>query len=121
MAEEITNQQKAGVASAVPSAQQGVTSGARYGAERRERKPMVSWAALLQEAVTKPGYIHEAYSRFHSYSLGNQLLALYQCLERSISPGPLATFPKWKGCGPSRQKRAKGSDTMHADYLQEHE
>jgi hypothetical protein len=26
---------------------------------------MVSWAALLQEAVTKPGYIHEAYSRFH--------------------------------------------------------
>ena len=73
------------------AAQQGITGGARYGAER---KPMVSWAALLQEAVTKPGYIHEGYSRFHSYSLGNQLLALFQCFARGIQPRPLATFPK---------------------------
>src|SRR5271157_1463355 len=61
-----------------------------------ERKPMVSWAALLDEAVKKPGFIHEAYSRFHNYSLGNQLLALFQCIMRGIQPGPLATFPKWK-------------------------
>ena len=39
------------------------------GGRDEDRKPMVSWAALLQEAVSKPGYIHEAYSRFHSYSL----------------------------------------------------
>jgi len=64
-----------------------------------ERKPMVSWAALLDEAVKKPGFIHEAYSRFHNYSLGNQLLALFQCFERGIQPGPLATFPKWKEQG----------------------
>ena len=76
------------------AAQQGITGGARYGAERAERKPMVSWAALLDEAVRKAGYIHEAYSRFHNYSLGNQLLALFQCFERGIEPGPLATFPK---------------------------
>lgn len=25
-----------------------------------------------------PGFIHETYSRFHNYSLGNQLLALFQ-------------------------------------------
>ena len=62
-------------------------------------KPMVSWAALLNEAVTKPGFIHEAYSRFHNYSLGNQLLALFQCLARGIQPGPLATFPRWKELG----------------------
>ena len=59
-----------------------------------ERKAMVSWAALLDEAVRKPGFIHEAYSRFHNYSLGNQLLALFQCFERGIQPGPLATWPK---------------------------
>jgi hypothetical protein len=47
-----------------------------------ERKPMVSWAALLDEAVKKSGFIHEAYSRFHNYSLGNQLLALFQCFTR---------------------------------------
>jgi hypothetical protein len=64
-----------------------------------DRKPMVSWAALLDEAVKKPGFIHEAYSRFHNYSLGNQLLALFQCMMRRIQPGPLATFPKWKELG----------------------
>ena len=64
-----------------------------------ERKPLVSWAALLDEAVKKPGFIHEAYSRFHNYSLGNQLLALFQCMMRRIQPGPLATFPKWKELG----------------------
>ena len=62
-------------------------------------KPLVSWAALLEQAVTTPGFIHEAYSRFHNYSLGNQLLALFQCLRRGIQPGPLATFPKWKELG----------------------
>ena len=61
---------------------------------RPERKPLISWAALLDEAVKKPGFIHEAYSRFHNYSFGNQLLALFQCFERGIQPGPLATWPK---------------------------
>jgi hypothetical protein len=64
-----------------------------------DRRPMVSRAALLREAVNKPGYIHEAYSRFRNYSLGNQLLALFQCFARGIQPGPLATFPKWKEPG----------------------
>jgi N-terminal domain of anti-restriction factor ArdC len=67
-------------------------------------KAIVSWAALLSEAVSKPGYIHEAYSRFHNYSLGNQLLALFQCGQRGIQPGPLATFPKWKELGRSVKK-----------------
>jgi antirestriction protein ArdC len=59
------------------------------------------------EAVTRPGYVHEAYSRFHNYSLGNQLLALFQCFERGIQPGPLATFPKWKELGHSVKKGEK--------------
>jgi len=97
MTEKITNRQQAtGTTSTVPFAQQGITGGTRDGAERTDRKPMISWAALLDEAVRKPGYIHEAYSRFHNYSLGNQLLALFQCFARGIQPGPLATFPKWK-------------------------
>ena len=61
MTEEITVRQTATEAtSAVPFAQQGITGGARDSAERKDRKPMVSWAALLDEAVRKPGYIHEA-------------------------------------------------------------
>jgi hypothetical protein len=64
-------------------------------------KPTVSWAALPDEAVSKPGYLHQAYSRFHQYSLGNQLLALFQSFERGIQPGPLASFLKWKELGGS--------------------
>jgi antirestriction protein ArdC len=57
------------------------------------------WSALLVEAVNKPGLIMEAYSAFHSYSLGNQLLALVQCQMRGLQPGPINTFPKWKELG----------------------
>ena len=50
-----------------------------------------TFAALLRTAVTEPGTISTAYSAFHNYSLGNQLLALGQCLARGLQPGPLAT------------------------------
>jgi len=58
-----------------------------------------SWQALLRQAITTPGLIHEAYTRFHRYSLRNQLLAMSQCVEREIAPGPLATFPQWAALG----------------------
>ena len=48
---------------------------------------MVSWGALLDEAVKKPGFIHEAYTCFNNYLLGNQLLGLFQCFEKGIPPG----------------------------------
>ena len=57
------------------------------------------WSALLVEAVNKPGLILEAYSAFHQYSIGNQLLALVQCHMRGIQPGPINTFPKWQALG----------------------
>ena len=48
---------------------------------------------LLQKAVTEPGTISQAYRQFHTYSLGNQLLAWGQCLARGLTPGPMATRP----------------------------
>jgi antirestriction protein ArdC len=57
------------------------------------------WSALLMEAVTKPGLIMKAYSAFHQYSVGNQILALVQCQMRGLHPGPINTFPKWKDLG----------------------
>ena len=57
------------------------------------------WARLLTEAVTKSGLLLAAYSAFHQYSIGNQLLALFQCRQRGIQPGPLATFQTWKDKG----------------------
>ena len=54
-----------------------------------------TWAALLEEAVKRPGLILEGYSRFHGYSLGNQMAAMFQCLMRAIPPGPIATLQRW--------------------------
>ena len=54
------------------------------------------FADLLARAVTEAGIVSQAYSAFHGFSLGNQLLAFVQCAERDIEPGPIATFMGWK-------------------------
>jgi antirestriction protein ArdC len=66
-----------------------------------------SFAELLTQAVTEPGVIASAYRQFHSYSLGNQLLAWSQCLERGLQPGPLATYQRWKEFGRQVRKGEK--------------
>ena len=58
-----------------------------------------SWDAILRQAITTPGLIHEAYRRFHRFSLRNRLLAMSQCLDRGIVPGPLATYGEWERLG----------------------
>jgi antirestriction protein ArdC len=60
---------------------------------------VASFAELLASAVTEPGILSAAYRQFHAYSIGNQLLAWSQCLERGIQPGPMATYPKWRVLG----------------------
>jgi hypothetical protein len=54
------------------------------------------WAELLRRAVTEPGIVSQAFTRFHNYSMGNQLLAWCQCERRGITPGPIETYPRWK-------------------------
>jgi N-terminal domain of anti-restriction factor ArdC/IrrE N-terminal-like domain len=66
-----------------------------------------SFADLLRSAVTEPGVISSAYRQFHNYSIGNQLLAWSQCIERGITPGPIATFMGWKDKGRHVVKGAK--------------
>jgi hypothetical protein len=58
-----------------------------------------SFADLLVSAITEPGIVSRAYSAFHGYSIGNQILAFVQCAERGITPGPIATFVGWKEKG----------------------
>ena len=57
------------------------------------------WKELLRQAVEEPGKLSEAYSAFHSYSIGNQIAAWSQCLSRGVKLGPIATYPKWKSLG----------------------
>jgi antirestriction protein ArdC len=58
-----------------------------------------NFTTLLHEAVNTPGSLMRAYSAFHHYSLGNQLLALFECQARGIEPGPINTFLAWKELG----------------------
>ena len=58
-----------------------------------------TFTKLLESAVNDAGTISTAYTAFHNYSLGNQLLALGQCAERGIQPGPIATYQRWRELG----------------------
>ena len=73
---------------------------------------VASFADLLRSAVTEPGIISGAYRQFHNYSIGNQLLAWAQCIERGIQPGPMATFPKLEGAGPPRPQGREGDHAL---------
>ncbi len=91
------------------------------------------WENLLRTAVTEPGIVSTAFMRFHNYSLRNQLLAMMQCSERGIDPGPLATFPRWKElgrfvkkgqkaitlCMPVKRRGTKSTDTEEAQEQSE--
>lgn len=70
-------------------------------------KAPAEWSVLLADAVSTPGLISSAYSRFWNYSIGNQLLALWQCTLRGIAPGPINTFLKWKDVGRNVRKGEK--------------
>lgn len=65
------------------------------------------WADLLNSALTEPGSVHAAYQRFHNYSLGNQILAGWQCAVRNIPIGPIGTFMHWKEAGRNVKKGEK--------------
>ena len=66
-----------------------------------------AFTALLQDAINQPGTLSQAYQQFHTYSLGNQLLAMFQCHGRGLKPGPMATFPRWKELGRHVRKGEK--------------
>ena len=65
------------------------------------------FADLLARATTDPGIISDAYSRFHNYSFGNQLLAYGQLTARGIPLGPIASFHAWKDLGRHVKKGEK--------------
>jgi antirestriction protein ArdC len=69
-------------------------------------KIAVPYTQLLTEAVNKPGVLSKCYSRFHSYSLGNQLWAWLQSLEHNLELGPIATYKQWQSLGRQVKKGA---------------
>ena len=66
-----------------------------------------TFATLLHSAISEPGKVHEAYFAFHGYASAIGLLALIQCHERGIAPGPIASFKTWKDRGRFVQRGQK--------------
>jgi hypothetical protein len=55
--------------------------------------------AILYVALTQPGVMNQAYRAFHNYSIGNQLLAALQLLDRGLPLAPIASFNAWREKG----------------------
>jgi hypothetical protein len=66
-----------------------------------------TWSDLLRDAVSTPGKLLEAYSAFHNFSIGNAVLAMFQCSVRDIKPGPLNTYKGWQQLGRQVRKGEK--------------
>jgi hypothetical protein len=78
------------------------------------------FAELLNRALCEPGVVSRAYTAFHGYSIGNQILALVQCAERGIPAGPSrrswAGRTRADGCARARERsrcacRSRANDT----------
>jgi antirestriction protein ArdC len=65
----------------------------------KDPSEQIQFHQLLNEAVSKPGTLMKAYCLFWNYSLGNQILALFQAHRRGIPLGPIASFNRWKELG----------------------
>ena len=66
---------------------------------RQKRRMEVGFLAILQEALTVPGVVNEAYRAFRNYSIGNQVLAAMQLTSRGLPLTPIASFHTWKQLG----------------------
>lgn len=65
------------------------------------------WMNLFESILSEPGRLGEFYSAFHSYSLGNQVIAMEQMRMRGIPISPIASFKGWKEKGRSVAKGQK--------------
>ena len=62
---------------------------------------------LFNEALTRPGIISDAYSRFYEFSIGNSILAYLQAGNQ-----PIATYKKWQALGRQVKRGAKALELI---------
>jgi hypothetical protein len=85
---------------------------------QKQSADIPKWAALLVEAVNKPGLIMEAYSAFHNYSIGNQILATCaMSLARTIARAN-QYFSEVADIRPRCKTWRARVDALHADHAQ---
>ena len=68
-------------------------------AEGGQAQDLGDMRAILQEALTRPGVMNQAYRAFHNYSIGNQMLAAIQLYAKGLPLAPIASFNAWREKG----------------------
>ncbi|CAG0960227.1 hypothetical protein MTYP_00688 [Methylophilaceae bacterium] len=72
-----------------------------------EAHQRADFAGLLEQALNVPGIANKAYRAFHNFSIGNQMLAAQQLMERGLGLSPLASFRAWQDKGRMVKKGQK--------------
>jgi hypothetical protein len=72
--------------------------------ETHQKAGGINYSELLSKALTEPGIVSDAYRRFHRFSIGNQILAAMQLLEKKLPLSPIASFSRWQALGRTVQK-----------------
>jgi antirestriction factor ArdC-like protein len=67
----------------------------------------LDWPKLMGEALTAPGNLGNTYSRFHDYSLTNELLFFIQGIHE-----PVASYSHWKALGRQVLKGARAKEVI---------
>ena len=79
----------------------GQQAGGKEGENAREVQAheLGDMRTILHIALTQPGVMNQAYRAFHNYSIGNQLLAALQLLDKGLPLAPIASFNAWREKG----------------------
>lgn len=79
----------------------GPEAGQQAGGEgkRAQAHELGDMRTILYVALTQPGVMNQAYRAFHNYSIGNQLLAALQLLDKGLPLSPIASFNAWREKG----------------------
>jgi hypothetical protein len=67
----------------------------------------LGFRSILNTALEQPGILSQAYKAFHRFSMGNQMLAAVQLMNRGLSLSPIASFMAWKEKGRMVKKGQK--------------
>lgn len=72
----------------------------------------MNYSNYLKEIIRDKGILSSAYSVFHNYSIGNQLMAASQLNGRGVELSPIASYKKWRELGRQVKKGAKAIELI---------
>lgn len=76
----------------------------------------INWPRLMNEALTAPGNLGNTYSRFHEYSITNELMFFMQGVHE-----PVASASRWKELGRTIADWSQSKEVIVPRFIKEQE